>query len=244
MSIHQDTKPGRHSRRVAAWIYTVINPIIDAIRSETELLGKGDLTWRSHSKRFEHIRPVRQYIDAHYLPNFEDFLADNPEFAGRFETHDNGVSAAEEQARRFYEIITASPIFIEQVKRTAQEYESKVDPSSPYTPSLQPMADDLPKYVAENLINTAGALPQHYTIHKFWELYGQEFRSHISDFETYKDRQSFKALEQAVRKLSTVSTALRGDLEKYRLHLCRKFDLPAAQPVVPQGPANDVFFGL
>jgi hypothetical protein len=238
MAIHQDAKTGRHSRRVAAWIYTIINPIIDALRSEAELLGKGDLTWRCYSKRFEHIRPIREYIDPHYRPNFEDFLADNSEFAAKFENHDSTVSAAEEQARRFYEIIVASPIFIEQVKRNAQEYKSKVDPSNPYMPSLEPMGDDLPKYVAENLINSVGTLPQHYTIHRFWELFGQELRS---EFEPYKGRQSFRALEEAVGKLRTASIALQADLERYRLHLCREFDLPAAQPVTPGRPADDLF---
>src|SRR5437588_5595268 len=126
MSTSHEIRPGRHSERVAAWIYTIINPLIDAMRSEARLLSNGDLSWRTYSKRTEHIRTVREHVEAHYLPNFDDFLADNQEFVQKFEIHDNAVRNVQEKALTFFDILLSGQIFREQVNRTFEEYESKI----------------------------------------------------------------------------------------------------------------------
>src|SRR5436305_5487053 len=105
MSITPETKPGQHSQRVASWIYTIINPLIEAMRSETWLLAKDNLSWRFYSRKAEHFRRVRDYIEVHYLPIFEDFLAENQEFVPKFEKHDAALQKAEERATAFFDIL-------------------------------------------------------------------------------------------------------------------------------------------
>ena len=241
MSPTTEVKPGKHSQRVAAWIYTVLNPLIEAMRTETHLLEKGNLSWRCHMRRFEHIRPIGEYIDAHYLPNFEDFLADNKQFADRFKSHDDVLARAEATANRFYDILIISTIFNAQVNQSFEQYNAKVDTSHPYSPSLDSMKDDLGKYVAENLVNNVDSLPTHYTIHKFWEMFGKKLREAMSDFDPYKERQSFDDLKQSIEKMRETAISLQQELESYRLRLCREFDLPAAQPMPPRNPAENLF---
>jgi hypothetical protein len=237
MSTTPETKPGRHSQRVAAWIYTVLNQLVDAIRNETQLLEKGNISWRCHSRRSEYIRPIQDYIEAHYLPNFEDFLAENPEFAGKFEEHDNALCGTEEQAGKSHDFLVASSLLSGEVGQALKEYESTIDPSSPHTPSLDSMKNALPRYVAENLINNIDTMPPHYTMHAFWARFGRTF-------DGYKQRASFQELNTAMQSLKQTSAKLRQDLEAYRLRFCREFDLPAAQPIAPQSTGQDIFRSL
>jgi hypothetical protein len=217
-----------HSRRVEAWIYTVLNPLIDAMQRETQLLQQGNLTWRFHSKRSEFIRPTLEYIVSAYLPNLDDFLAEHPTFRDRFDEHDDALSEAEGRARTVFEILLSSPLFQRQVKEFADRYESQFASSQPHYPSLLLMKDDLPKYVAEYLINRVDALPNHYTVHKFWREFAREFELSSHEFGQPKQRQSSAALGEAVDTLSEISMRLRRELESHRLFLCRKYDIPAA----------------
>src|SRR5438874_188584 len=97
-------QPPLRSRRVQAWVYTILNPLIESLRREVYLLKKGNLSWRWPSKKCEYIRPIVEYLDKSHLPNYEDFLADelNPEFKGHFDKHDQAVAELESAASQFF----------------------------------------------------------------------------------------------------------------------------------------------
>src|SRR5258708_8226836 len=230
------SQPNPGSRRVAAWIYTVINPLIDALRREDRLLQQRNLSWRYHSQRFEYILPVREYIGPNVMPNLEDFTADNPAFDHKFELHNQRVAAAEELATAFYEMLIAAPIFNQKVNEAFKKYEPKVTSTQNYA-SIESIKEHLPKFVAENLINNAHELPAHYTIHSFWKTFANDFQRYISEFEGFKGRQSFIKLNQAADALKETSSSLLHDLEAHRQILCREFDVPAAQPPTVRNPA-------
>src|SRR5258708_39504176 len=90
-----DIKPGRGSERVKAWVYTILNPVIDSLRRETDLLKSGNLSWRAHSRRLEYIRPLSELIDANQQPHLEDFLAEHPVFGDRFSQHDLALAGVQ-----------------------------------------------------------------------------------------------------------------------------------------------------
>ncbi len=73
MAMASASKLGRYSQRVGAWMVSVVNPAIDSLRREAELLAKGNISWRYFSKQCEYIRPIRQYIEGNYRPNYDDF---------------------------------------------------------------------------------------------------------------------------------------------------------------------------
>ncbi len=224
------TIPPPHSRRVEAWIYGAINPLIDGIRREVFLLDKGNLSWRWYSRSCEYIRPIPEYIESSQRPNYDDFLGDplNAAFTGRLDGHDRLVRDVEGKAKRFFDGLMQSNLFREQVKASLEEYESRVS-TKPQYPSLDSTAEDLPKYVAEYLINRRELLPYHYTMHKFWEEYRRKFESYLAgESEPYQERQSFRELGQASDALKNLSTTLLNDLEEHRRLLCSKYDIPAA----------------
>ena len=223
----QKATPPRHSRRVEAWVYSVLNPLLDSIRRELLLLGRGDLTWRAYSKGFEYIKPIKEYFDPSQLPNLEDFLADplNPGFASEFAAHDRAVDETSSRARQFYDGLINTVLFRRQVEEAARKYQA--DPRNALKP-LNLGKDDLPHYVAEYLINKTEELPGYYVTHGFWKEKNDQFLHPADEFEAYKQRNSFRALQRQVTKLRSTSENLVEHLERHRRDLCTKFDIPAA----------------
>lgn len=236
---NSNPKPKRHSQRVAAWVYTVLNPIVGGLEREIHFLDQGNLTWRCYARRCEYIRPVQEYVQSGHWPNYRDFLADNRNFAREFATHDSVVCEAESLASKFYDLLMQSALFGREVSAYLEEYEAALDTAASQQHSLEHMKGELPKYVAEYLINEVKVLPAHYTAHKFWEKYSVKFRDvrfwerYAAEFEPYKDRQSFKLLSSAKQRLADFSRRLKRRLEDHRLFLCRKFDVPAAPIELP-----------
>jgi hypothetical protein len=137
--------------------------------------------------------------------------------------------------------LLAAKIFNNDVDKAFQQYASISDAANPSAPSIESIREHLPKFVAENLINNTSELPSHYTIHAFWKEFGHKFREKVSEFEAYKERQSFLALKNAGDALKQVSSNLLTDLQSQRQTLCREFDVPAARPVATPSSMENMF---
>ncbi len=235
MSLIAAMQPPPHSKRVEAWVYAIINPLVENLRREVFLLKKGNLSWRFRSRCCEYLRPISAYFPYSQLPNYEDFVADelNPGFKTQFDKHDGALARVENSASRFFDDLMRASPFLEQVKRTLKEYESK-QRDNPLSPSLDSMKDYLAEYIAECLVNRAQTLPYHYMPHKFWERYG-------SEFEVYKEAKSFQKLKRDALSLEGISERLLPELESHRQTLCRKYDIPAAPVHAKNSQITDVF---
>jgi hypothetical protein len=227
--------PTKGSPRVAAWVYTVINPVIDSLRRESELLSAANLSWRSFNGHCEFIRPIRAYIDVTDFPNYEDFLADNREFSARFSEHDQRLERLEAAAQEVCNVLVSDRTFQDVLQQTYSEYESHVAPDRPQHPSLQGMKDRLAADIAELLINNTASLPSHYMGSVFWSEYSKKFQQ-------FKRHPSFEKLHSAAAELRKDTDILLRALEERRLSLCRMYDIPAAPVRVYRNANEDVFF--
>ncbi|MGO9126616.1 MAG: hypothetical protein ACLP6G_17240 [Terriglobales bacterium] len=222
------------SKRVEAWIYAVVNPVIDSLKRELELLKAGNLSWRPRIKGCEYILPIRRYVAGGYSPIYQDFLADNRSFEKKFAGHDSALANAEETAGKIFEKLVSNPDFLSEVKKAIQRYESSVDQTQPQRPSFQRFENQIPTDVAEYLINKVDSLPMHYLTYLFWQENGRNFRA----FDPW---QGNTALPRASTQLANLSRELTNDLESHRLSLCREYDVPAA-PIQPiQDALADIY---
>ncbi len=228
--------PTRGSPRVQAWIYTVINPLVESLRRELELVSGGNLTWRSYSGQCEYIRPIRAYISAEDLPNYEDFLADNPEFSVQFGQHDQGVQTVEEKAQNVCDALVRDKAFEETLAKAYAEYESQISREQAQRSSLQGMKERLPIEIAQLLVNGITSLPSHYTVSTFWS-------EHSGELEKFKAHDSFAELHSAAAELRKNTELLLKTLEDQRLDLCRKYDIPAAPIRHYRSADEDIFSG-
>ena len=218
------TVPPQHSRRVEAWVHSVLNPIIDGLSREQLLLKSGNLSWRAYSRRFEYVRPVIEYVDPSQQPNLEDFLNDpeNLGFEDRFRRHDDLQRELELETNGFFDGLMNSAPFSEQVGTALRQYAT--DPhSSSYSTTMTD--ESVARFVGEYLINSIENLEQHYGLHEFWSRNRQEFRRLAEGAELGEKRGSF---DRARRKLLEESGSLLGQLKGHRHYLCAKFDVPAA----------------
>ncbi len=222
-----DIKPGRGSDRVKAWVYTILNPVIDSLRRETELLKSRNLSWRVHSRRCEYIRPIAELIDASQQPNLEDFLAEHPTFADRFTQHDSALAGLEKATTESVQALLRASNFQEQVNRCVANYEALL-PHNPTYPDLLEVRGKIAEYVAEFIANNSRSLPRHYTLYAFWKEYAEGFQQYSAGFDETKQHD----LRGKTQELLAISEQLRVDLEALRLTLVREYDIPAA-PIEP-----------
>jgi hypothetical protein len=215
-------QPKKRSQRVAAWIYEVINPIIEGLERELYFLQSGNATWRYFSQRCEFIRPVQEYVESAQLPNYSDFLVEHPEFKKKFQTHEKSLSALNNSANALYRALLANPQFAEKVSSSIRMYE-ELRLKEPHTPDLGYIKQDLDKLMAEYLINDISDLPSHYATARFWALTSSDLRA----FRNSTDL--FDSLRTAESMFAAESQRLISDLEIKRGKFSDTFDLPAAR---------------
>lgn len=215
-------KPRKHSQRIAAWIYTVINPIVEGLQRELQLLDSGNLSWRFYSQRCEFIRPVGEYVDSDQEPNYSDFLVENTKYRQRFRSHDTSLDAVNNSASALFSALVSNPKFLEAVESSFQAYE-KARQSDPVAPDLSSMRDDNIKYAAEYLINNYRDLPSYYSLAKLWKVASGAMHSFRSSSGL------FDQVQENAHILKRESERLASDLESLRRDFSRRFDLPAAR---------------
>jgi hypothetical protein len=212
-------QPG--NRRVAAWIYVVINPIIESLRREIDFLGTGNLAWRARSGASEVIRPIPEYVDATQWPNLHDFQIEYPGFVKLFESHDSGVTLLNAAAMKAYEWLVAEGSFQTEVISELGRYEQERSRLGPQYPSFNNSRVELVPSFAENVVNTVETLPAHYLFAPLWNFAGKALLR-------FRHVPSFEDLESAKHQVGKVGGSLKLDLETKRLQLSRRFDVPAA----------------
>ena len=206
------------------------------------MLQQGNLSWRFYSRKCEYIRPITEYIETDQLPNFEDFLSDglNQDFKPSIDAHDNAVLAVEAAAGTFFDGLMHSSLFLSEVQKSLDEYKVRVA-DKPQYPDAAPIEKDLPKYVAEYLINSAASLPSHYVMHRFWEEFRNKFDLAGSEFGPYQQRESFQRIKQSIERLKDIANGLLSAVEKHRFWLCSTYDIPAAPIQVNKSFGADAY---
>ena len=224
--------PKKQFRRVAAWIYAVINPIIDSLQRELSLLDSGNLTWRAYSRRCEMIRTIQEYVDSTQWPNYQDFLAEHPDsaFVPGFKHHDSRLDALNTAAQVLFDRMLSWPDFLDSVQAAFTTYENQRASLGPLAQSLSDMGKDVQEEVAQHLINNTQVLPSHYVISRFWNSVGMNLLA-------FRNRPEFQPLHQSRDSLLEHSAKLKRALESYRLSLSRSYDVPAAP--VPGIPSEE-----
>jgi hypothetical protein len=215
--------PKKQVRRVAAWIYAVLNPVIDSLQRELSLLDSGNLTWRPQTGRCEMIRIIQEYVDPTQWPNYQDFLAEHPSspIVPGFNQHDSELAKLNTVAEIVFNQLTSSNEFLAAVTEALNRYEIQRESLGPQAPILTHTRGDVPKMAAEYLINNAQSLPSHYVISAFWNSVGKNLLG-------FRNLSVFEPLLRSKDRLNGVSTKLKVASESYRLNLSRSYDVPAA----------------
>src|SRR5437016_3870306 len=131
-----EAAPKKQYRRVAAWIYTVINPVIESLQRELKLLDSENLTWRWSSGRCEFIRLIQEYVDVKQWPNYSDYQAEYTIFLKNFEEHDADLRSVNVEAKKLCDWMLSWNEFSSSIEERLGAYERARPTMGPQFPSF------------------------------------------------------------------------------------------------------------
>ncbi|MFH0901472.1 MAG: hypothetical protein V2A73_12665 [Pseudomonadota bacterium] len=210
-------KPGKRSPRVRAWVYGVLNALIDALEREHDFLSRGNLTWRHYSGRAEYILLPEEYLDPAGQTNLEDVENYYPEVKSALQTHRQLLTAARDAAATAHKSLVQDSAFHAAVTREIDRYKV-AKPSAPY---LSESPDAILRLAAERVVNEIRDLPDHYTDADFWNFAATALTTFSSSEIPARARVAREALAQHTVELVQL-------LRELRTRLCDDFDIPPA----------------
>lgn len=207
------------SRRVEAWIYSVINPLIEALKVEKSFLKDKNWTWRYETKSLEFIFPLEKYIDSASLPNFEDFLKANPQIERKRKKHEELRAALSENCQIAFNHLVSLKDFQNKISSSLALYQRE-EPTSEHPRGAVP-EKDFHKLIAQYVVNQIKDLPSHYTTSKFW----MRFKDKLFEFRIGNE---FEKLDASGRQLEDDDDRLLITLQDLRSALSEEYDVPSA----------------
>ncbi len=203
-------KPGRERRK--AWIYSVVNPILEALKIESSFLEKGNWTFGQDSRDLDFIRPLEGYVDYQSRPNWEDFVSSNPNVQERVRQRDKLQEELRKACSEAFDYLVVDHQFRQKVSeclKAFQQWEGG---------SLGTVPENL---VAELIVNNVEQPPSHKGYYRFWSRFG-------ADLRRFRVGQAFDRADQAGHELKKSNDELSAELVKVRSDLAAEYDIPWA----------------
>jgi hypothetical protein len=214
----EENRPRRRRKgteRAKAWIYSVLNPLMEDLRVENTLLAKKNITWRYQTAEMEFIRQTRELTSPSARPNYDDLLRGVPSLRQKMEERDGKVGVLLQAALECWKALTV--YFRSQVEHWLKQWKEE---GNPYPGGATPEGEFW-LLITEHVMNNVAELPVHYTNRAFWSRFRENFLSARSG-------RSFPQLEQAIFELKKANGVLIETLDQTRSHLCEEYDIPAA----------------
>lgn len=216
MTEGQRVKPGKD--RSKAWIYSVINPLLDGLRIEASFLARGNWTFRRYNRNLEFIRPLQALVTYQSRPNWDDFTTSNPPVRERVDDHEARREDLRKACNAAFEDLIEVKEFQNKVAECLSAFvkETGAEPASIFNPNIKPYEG-----VAEIIVNNIAELPDHYGPHLFWS----RFRDDLIQF---RRGPQFEFVDQAGLKLQRSNDDLSEELISLRSDLAAEYDIPWA----------------
>jgi len=198
-----------HHERFKAWVYTVINPVLEGLRIESAFLQKRNWTFRFRSGDLEFVRPVAAYVEFRSQPNLEDFLESNQEDRRIITGRDQSREVLREKCQEAFAYLTGQETFRQKVSSCAEQFKGEFRTE---------VAD---KMVAELIINNIKSEPEHYGTSRFWSQHREELMA-------FRTGEVFQQADQAGEQLVENNKQVSARLRDTRKQLAEEHDVPFA----------------
>ncbi len=217
-------KPEKGSDRPRAWLYGVLNPLVEALAREKELLARGNLTWRHRTGRPEFLATPEQYLNVSGRANLRDLLRFYPDVAAQIQRHDELLQDAVAAAKVVYDELMSSPDFDQHAMLAASEWKLAFPEEAQFWSSPA----QLKGLAAERIINEIDEVPGHYVDSSFWSIAKQG----LARFSTGA---AMLELKRRRALLAADTDDLLRTLNALQDTICDEYDLPPA-PFSVQAP--------
>jgi hypothetical protein len=205
--------------RAKAWIYAVINPLLEGLRTHAYFLKGKNWTFRGDTQDLEFIRPLEAYVERFTFPNFEDFVASNPTIGREIAKHDELRKNLLERCRAAFKHLFELESFQKKAASCLSLYREAEQTSSYRTGEREEQS--FRRLAAELVVNNIRELPVHYLDSGFWHKFASEFL-------VLRSGKVFGQVDQAGVELQRHDQRLSAALIKLRSDLAEKYDVPHA----------------
>jgi hypothetical protein len=209
-------KPGRE--RGKAWIYSVINPLLEALKTEDFFLLKRNWTFRRYNRDLEFILPIAALVDYQSRPNWEDFMSSNPEIKEKVQDRDAQRDELKRACGDAFDSLVAIPDFRRKVEESVERFRAGGAPAAGEL--VHPNVDPC-EVTAELVVNNIVELPSHYGLYRFWSMFNHEFMP-------FRVGEQFDRADEAGLELGRSNDELGADLTSARSALAAEYDIPWA----------------
>jgi hypothetical protein len=209
---------GVHNERFKAWVYAVINPVLEGLRIESAFLQKKDWTFRVRTGELEYVRPVAAYVEFPSQPNLEDFLESNQEERRIIAGRDQSREALREKCQEALAHLAGQEGFRQKVSSCADQFTG----AGEFRTEVANMPKgEFHKLVAQLIVNNIRSLPEHYSISRFWSQFGE-------DLMAFRIGEVFQQADQAGEQLVESNKQVSASLRETRKQLAEEHDVPFA----------------
>lgn len=208
---------------VRAWFDTVINPLLEALEVERDLLRKKNWTWQFQAGGLESIRHITAHIALEARPNLELFAELNPQIAVLLEKHDKAVDKLSQACAEIQTALQSCPrlrglyLRFTSPKSLATMHRTVADLFGAY-PQSQHLS-----LLSQYIVNNSPDLPDYYYTAPLWNKYRRIFLALLSRPSV---RSRSNAVNAAGLELSRLVDRLIVLLRTTRLRLSLKYDVP------------------
>ncbi len=215
-------RPKSDPRRIESWVHRVINPMIEQLESELELLATedgGDITFDRRLGGLQYVRALQDLLSPADRPFLTDFLLKHPKVREAIEDRDRCRQEVEDTAHELYLAILSSEAF---KARLDAELETFAGPD----PTAGFPRKHLEEILAAHIVNRpSGDLPDDYHAHAFWGSCGPQLVDVVSGegLQVIAERLALK-----IESLNRLDSGLLERLVRTRFDYCERFELPAA----------------
>lgn len=207
-----------HNERFKAWVYTVINPVLEGLRIESAFLRKKNWTFRFYSGELEFVRPLDEYVEFAAKPNLEDFLESNQEDRRIMAGRDQARNVLREECRGAHAYLVGQEAFREKVSSCGDQFTGAGEFRLEVTHMPR---EEFHKLVAEWIVNNIRSLPEHYGTSRFWSQFG-------NDLMAFRNGEVFQQADQAGALLQRGNDEVSARLRETRKQIAEEHDVPFA----------------
>ncbi|HME00199.1 MAG TPA: hypothetical protein VKM93_23065 [Terriglobia bacterium] len=213
-------KPGRERRK--AWIYSVINPLLNGLGIEASFLERGNWTFRQQNGELELIRPLDAYVDYQSRPNWEDFIKSNSDVAPPLRDREARREELRKACRAAFDYLVTGEKFGDEVSRCLASFRA-AERGALGQQNDDAVAESIASYsreVAEFIVNNIRGTPG-YAYREFWPRFGDELMQ-------FRKGPRFEEADRAGAELKKSNDILSEGLIKLRSSLAEEYDIPWA----------------
>lgn len=210
---------------VRVWFDTILNPLVNGLEYEFQILNSDNIYWKSLYSTFEGFKPLIQFFDRRYYGNFEQLSVYYPDLKLLIDDHDRHLEILNNCVKELYHKLRNSTELDELYKQTI---DSTVKNNVKTSDNLSAFSDSKNyRFIAEYIINDFQTLPDEYTLAPIWNESLNLFKGLLKNSDICLLYKSMIDSKNSFR--ATVESTI-NELKQLRFALSLEFGEPIVMP--------------